>query len=401
MQELKDNLDNEKVHFANEALFITIGKIASNNEEITPKPIMVIPICTHKSNSISSIVSYAIRKFHENNKNARIVAIATDGDPTRRKILKSFLQPTSHHLSSITNELRYFDQEAILGNIGLSFDPKHLIKRLRGFIISDKRSMTLSKTPITKQHIRMLFNDRCKKLDYLLNPKDHQNVPAAVDLLRILAEFESMEFEDPLKQVVVNEFQILSYIAENFLNIFTNTAISLLDQLISVSRVAHTLLFVFRKHKTNFLTTDLYQDLQSTLQCFYLATMQFQKDSSDENVYLYQLGTDELERLFSTVRTITHAKNCDFLELTQRLDAAFQIESVYQNAPHLRGCKDRLATKARVVNDHSSVYDWNGELKVHNLQLQTLWKLGLNNSLDFLTEHGLISFFNLALVFYL
>ena len=34
-----------------------------------------------------------------------------------------------------------------------------------------------------------------------------------------------------------------------------------------------------------------------------------------KKVYLYQLGTDELESLFGTLRTLTHSKNSDSLAL--------------------------------------------------------------------------------------
>ena len=34
-------------------------------------------------------------------------------------------------------------------------------------------------------------------------------------------------------------------------------------------------------------------------------------------MFLYQLGTDQLEKLFSLVRTITHARNCDSRNMSQ------------------------------------------------------------------------------------
>ena len=45
--------------------------------------------------------------------------------------------------------------------------------------------------------------------------------------------------------------------------------------------------------------------------CYYACILQQKRGVG--KLYLYQLGTDQLERLFSTVRTITHARNCDSL----------------------------------------------------------------------------------------
>ena len=59
--------------------------------------------------------------------------------------------------------------------------------------------------------------------------------------------------------------------------------------------------------------------------CYYACILK-QKRGGD-NLYLYKLGTDQLERLFGNIRTITHARNCDSLELCQRLSHAESIEA--------------------------------------------------------------------------
>ena len=53
-------------------------------------------------------------------------------------------------------------------------------------------------------------------------------------------------------------------------------------------------------------------------------------------LYLILLGTDPLELLFCLVRTLTHAQNCDMLELMDRLTICSQIEETFKRNEHLR-----------------------------------------------------------------
>ncbi len=102
-------------------------------------------------------------------------------------------------------------------------------------------------------------------------------------------------------------------------------------------------------------------------------------------VFLYQLGTDQLESKFSTVRTLTHAANCSLLELTQRFVVADQIQSVLNKYPDWKREKRREA----FTNDHSSVTSWVGHLTTENLShnsLRSIWINGDSKALEFLSS---------------
>ena len=129
------------------------------------------------------------------------------------------------------------------------------------------------------------------------------------------------------------EFPLAGIIAELFLTIFTSPKINLIDQLISLAKLAFMLLYIYRRNKNHFITKDLYCDIQSTIKDAFVCTAKYQKKETDIPLYLYQLGTDQLELLFGHVRTISDASNCDFLELKQRLVIAFQIAKVYKYHP--------------------------------------------------------------------
>ena len=102
-------------------------------------------------------------------------------------------------------------------------------------------------------------------------------------------------------------------------------------------------------------------------------------------VYLYQLGTDQLESLFSIIRTITHAHNCSLLELSQRFTSAYQITSARSSHPNWQHEKRREA----LTYDHSSVNSWTGVLNTENLShnsLKSIWNNGKPKAINFLKE---------------
>lgn len=111
------------------------------------------------------------------------------------------------------------------------------------------------------------------------------------------------------------------------------------------------------------MSSQLYQDLQWTIQDAYIVAIRMKLDEKESNlerkVFLYQLGTDQLESLFSTVRTLTHASRCDFIELIERLQISDQIEKVFEEHPLWRK-KSRLCSS--FTNDYSSGSSWIGNL---------------------------------------
>lgn len=131
-----------------------------------------------------------------------------------------------------------------------------------------------------------------------------------------------------MQRDVYRELQLFGLIGSLLCSIFYETKISLIDQLVKLSFLSHILLYSFRRNGTKFLTTDLYADIQSTIQDAFVCAAIFQEHESGLKMYLYMLGTDQLESLYATIRTLTHATSCDFLELHDRIKIALQIEKV-------------------------------------------------------------------------
>jgi hypothetical protein len=381
---LKEKLEMEELHLAREALVITISEIS--RKDITPRPILVLPICDHKNESlILEIIPEIIKQFNVHNKDASLVNLASDGDSNRRKALNK-LRKKNNSLP-IIEDLKLFDQMFLIGELGIDYDIKHIIKRLRSSIISETNEIILIKKTVNKCHLRKLLAG--EEINHLLDPKDKQNVPAAVKLFTLIAEKINMcetEHLTVFEKDEYNEFQLLSLISNLLLSVFVLPTINLLDQLTSLALLAHLLLYIYRKHKTNFMTNDLYSDIQSTIQSVFITVAKFQSKNSDQSLYLYQLGTDQLEGFFSTIRTLTHSKNCNFLELKQRMVVALQIEKVYIDNPMWRNSSRVSAT----TNDHSSAASWTGNLQTNTEEwsLKTIWHYSNSRAKNLLTDYG-------------
>ena len=91
--------------------------------------------------------------------------------------------------------------------------------------------------------------------------------------------------------------------------------------------LSHILYHQYRHYGTKFIPGQLHHDLQRMVQASFLACVLLRRKGGGK-LYLYQLGTGQEEKLFSSVRTITHARNCDALEVGQRLLHAETINKI-------------------------------------------------------------------------
>jgi len=80
--------------------------------------------------------------------------------------------------------MKYFDYRLVESEYSINYDCKHIIKRIAGFVISEKRNITLIKSSINKNILVEILKDKQQYVEHLINPKDRQNVPAAVSLFK-------------------------------------------------------------------------------------------------------------------------------------------------------------------------------------------------------------------------
>ena len=248
--------------------------------------------------------------------------IATDGDAMRRKLFNGHNKVIlDRDVKTELEKLPLFDLHIIDGKCALYYDDKHNVKRLRGVNKPDKRGCMLGKNIISKSQLEYLFNaSDIQNYKEILNPNNLQNVPAIlrlVDKLKTCADnIESSR--DQVCEELMESIKILIHIFDGILCAFSSPTICLIEQLQILSTLSHILYHQYRHYGTKFIPGQRYHDLQRMVQASFFACVLLKRKGGGK-LYLYQLGTDQEEKLFSSVRTITHARNCDALELGQML----------------------------------------------------------------------------------
>ena len=227
IDEIQEALQENSIHKTNEALVIASSKI--NHKDIVAYPILVMPLCEKKNSyNLTNILKCIVAEFNKYS-NSNIINFATDGDSTRRAIFNN-LREQNHDLIEL-KDLTLFDQNFVFREYGLDYDGKHLVKIVQKIFTNEKRQMKLISTGIHKKHIELFFNGT-QGLEQLLNPKDKQNVPAAVKLLNLLGSPPTVQPKNQIDNDILSEIRLAGIISKLLLSIFTNTSISLLDQLI-------------------------------------------------------------------------------------------------------------------------------------------------------------------------
>ena len=236
---------NQQIYLAKEVLVISICPM--NVNDCIPKPVIMLPICCKKCDVLEEIIKTTIKKFEEINTFGCLLNNASDGDSYRRSKFDEMRETSKYDsVVVVVSQFKLFNSKIMVGKLSINYDVKHLIKRLRGILISDNRQICLLARSINKNHVLDLY----PHLKHLLSPSDYQNVPAAVELLSNL-KIDTCTKGD-LSITIVKEIECFNKIIHAFLNIFVNPSINLFDQLIGLAVASHLLLFIYRKWKNNF-----------------------------------------------------------------------------------------------------------------------------------------------------
>lgn len=102
----------------------------------------------------------------------------------------------------------------------------------------------------------------------LLSPKDPQDVPRAVKLLKLLAEIHNLDTSDfnPSEHTTHQALSLLGELVDAFIEPFIDPQLSISKQIISLVKISHIACALFLKHEGAFLPPHLYGDLQSVVQ---------------------------------------------------------------------------------------------------------------------------------------
>ena len=123
------------------------------------------------------------------------------------------------------------------------------------------------------------------------------------------------------------------------------------------------------------------------IKCAFFITVRMQQEFPDQPLYLFQLGTDRLEGLFSVLRTLTHNSNFDMLQCGERLSHATQISQLYQKHPDWKCPSKRLQGS----QDHMNPSSWVGSSSTSDVDVVQCWFKGRIQAHRFLSATQLFS----------
>ena len=310
--------------------------------------------------------------------------VATDGDAMRRKTFCKMSKPVKDvQMKKKLDQLLLFDLNVINGEKALYFDDKHCAKRFRGVIVSESCGCKVDGFIIARDQLLHAFKKAgISRYEDALNPADRQNVGAVLKLHQLIEEaikhggVNSDEFPGDMLKGLKGVWLVF----DGILCVFADPSVSLRKQLTKLSVLSHDLLYLYRRGGTNFIPGQLYHDLQRMVQGSYFATASLQEREGGQ-LHLYQLGTDQVARLFASVRTITYSRNCDGLELCHRLQHAQSINDVMLKHPTWKRSHGRRLCG---LKDFSSEVEWTGDLNVNSCSLHDLWMAGRSRAVEFL-----------------
>ena len=246
-------------------------------------------------------------------------------------------------------------------------------------VLSDTRGCKLESNIIARDQLLYLFKKaHVKNVSEALDPSDRQNVPAVLKLLDLFKKcidfFECSP--EKVSDELLSSIKILFKIFEGIISVFGNVDISLNNQLLKLSTLSHMLFYLYKTNGTKFIPGQLYHDLQRMIQGSFFACA-LQQVNGGGPLYLYQLGTDQLESLFAAVRTVTHSRNCDALELCHQLQHAHTINKILSAHPNW---KQSHGKRLSGLKDASSQIEWIGCVETNTCDLPKLWLLGMREA---------------------
>lgn len=187
--------------------------------------------------------------------------------------------------------------------------------------------------------------------------------------------------EDPSS---IQKCQELVYICESFqmfVDCFWDYSLDIKDRLTKLSTFAHVILFIYRKNSNNFLPSVLHFDLMSFVVAAFTLVNMHQKYFPTNKFYLFLLGDDRLELLFSNIRTIQHGLSLDCIQLQDRIESALTIEKVFLKYSDWRSTSRRISE-----GDYINAEMISGSCDVRSLSLTLLWTKGANDAITFLEK---------------
>ena len=361
-------------------------------------PAIIWPTCSHKNEEQQKDIIESAILACKTNFDEEPLNLCTDGDPNRRRIFASMMCHDGckdPRLQKYLPTMPLFDNDVGMFSMTSNFDAKHIAKRFRNAVISEKKSFRKSRT-IMKSDLKDVFNSVedetvavANNVTALLNPNDKQNVPYASKLLTAVYKF-SLKHKAPsfrLQQVTA-ELVLLGHVYNGVLSMYcyTQKSIALILEDISVS--LHILLIIWRTSGSSCIPGQLYNDFVETCRDIYITAMKYKEVCPDKPLYLTLVGTDALENFFKLSRATHNCNTMDCRELINRSQWLHVIDDVFQRHPEWAAKNyggKRLATTTKM--DYSNPKEWNKDLLIlKDVDITECWVKGRHRAALILLE---------------
>jgi hypothetical protein len=336
-----------------------------------------------------------------NNKQAftgiRVVSLASDGESRRGKALAQLTYVTPIASTSPIYEhlvhMELFDTFVGVDDITADKDYKHIFKRLRNTLLREKGSLVCG-VRLTRGLIRKHLQDSGltnAHIQYVLDPKDRQDVVLAYKLLK---DLWSLPPADPVasNQPYVetrDALRLYGQLSYHLIFPYICVDLSLSEQLGHLSTAIHLLLalYVHGDARSQFIPNNLFVDIGIMIKNVFICVAKAKVDHPFSPFFIVLLGTDRLESLFGILRTMVgNDTNLDILQLALRVTSTTEVSNILAKHPEWDKSPRRLRLPTVSKNmaeisssaDHTSprAYANPEKLRPSGMTPATSWKRG-------------------------
>lgn len=244
----------------------------------------------------------------------------------------------------------------------------------------------------TIQQNILLLGVTLELVELLFNASDPQNVPKANRLLSLIQD--ASQLESVTSSEDQRAFVLLGKLVGGFAQAFTDIELSLFEQLVLLSQTGHLMFALFRQSKNSFIPGQLYYDVQATIKNAFWCVAKVQIMGLNRTFHLLQCGTDRLENLFSTLRTMTNDRNMDLLQACERAAGSQEVNKIFERQADLNRNTYRLSLGGKDGIDHTNPRSWRGDVVVGNVRLSSAWIQGRDQAAQALSRAGITSIFD-------
>ncbi|KAL0060400.1 hypothetical protein AAF712_012815 [Marasmius tenuissimus] len=224
----------------------------------------------------------------------------------------------------------------------------------------------------------------------LLNPKDAQNVPRAIDLMKTVEELKDVPSRNPSEDSTSVALRLFGEVLDSSIQPFINPDLSLTKQVTNLLTTSLLLFVIFDDHSTAFMSNQLYGDLQAMIKNAMFLVARTQVLDPSQEVFFTLLGDDVLETLFGLVHMLGgHSPNCDGKELAERLSRAMNLRDIYERNPELEKKAPRLSMTRSRDADHLRPRNWKGNVTASSCDLKKCYKYAVSHATGILGKYGI------------